>query len=221
MQPKLLRFLQSGEVLPIGEPRPFKVDIRLIAATNKDLRQEVDEGRFRTDLFYRISTISINIPPLRRRRAEVPHLINFYLKHYSELSGKDDIVITDETIGILNNYSWPGNIRQLRGEIHRIVLFSESGDLITPDNLSPEIVFSQGGLYLGGGGLMTHIDTLLQDHRFTLSDALGLFEPAFISRALELHSGLISPTARDLGVTRRGFKLKLRKFNITATRRTK
>ena len=83
VQPKLLRFLQSGEILPIGEPRPFKVDIRLIAATNKDLRQEVEEGRFRTDLFYRISTISIHIPPLRRRRDEMPHLINYYLDRKS------------------------------------------------------------------------------------------------------------------------------------------
>jgi len=217
-QPKLLRFLQNGEVLPVGEPRPLKVDVRLVAATNRNLKECVDQGRFREDLFYRINAVSIHIPPLRRRRDEIPHLIDFYLRCYSERSGRSGISITNETLAILQNYEWPGNIRQLSNEIQRIVAFADDEHIVTPEDLSPDIVFSQGGLYVVGG-FINQIDVLLQDRRMKLSEALDLFETALISRALELHSGLISPTARDLGVTRRGLKLKLRRFNIQAMRR--
>jgi transcriptional regulator with GAF, ATPase, and Fis domain len=220
-QPKLLRFLQYGEVLPIGEPRPFKVDVRLVAATNKDLHDAVDKGSFRSDLLYRINTIRIHIPPLRQRRDEIPHLVDYYLKYYRERSNKMGIVMAGETVSVLTSYHWPGNIRQLNSELQRIVAFADDDDVITPEHLSPEIIFSQGGVYVGRGGFTNQIDVLLQEKRLTLSDALDVFEKALISRALELHSGLISPTARDLGITRRGFKMKLRRFDIKVARREK
>ncbi|HEY7915229.1 MAG TPA: sigma 54-interacting transcriptional regulator, partial [Blastocatellia bacterium] len=104
IQPKLLRFLQNGEVLPLGETRSSYVDVRLIAATNKDLQQEVDEGRFRKDLFYRVNALCIHVPPLRQRRDEIPQLIERYLMYYSERAGKERIVITQETLDILTSY---------------------------------------------------------------------------------------------------------------------
>jgi len=220
-QPKLLRFLQYGEVLPIGEPRPFKVDVRLVAATNKDLHEAVEQGSFRGDLLYRINTVRIHIPPLRQRRDEIPDLVNHYLKHYLERSKKPGVVMAAETLSVLTSYDWPGNIRQLSSELQRIVAFADDDDVITPEHLSPEIIFSQGGVYVGKTGFVSQIDVLLQEQRMTLSDALDVFEKALISRALELHSGLISPTARDLGITRRGFKMKLRRFDIRAGRREK
>jgi len=210
--------LQSGEILPLGETRPFTVDVRVIAVTNKDLQQEVEQGRFRQDLYYRINIVCIHIPPLRRRRDEIPPLIEHYLKHYSERSGKANIVMTQETVDILTNYDWPGNVRQLCNELRRIVAFANSGDLITPDALSPEIVSSQGGVYFGKM-LGPQIDVLLLERRLSLPDAVELFEKQLLSRALELHSGSISPTARFLGLTRRGLKLKLKRFDIVITRR--
>lgn len=213
IQPKLLRFLQNGEVLPLGETRPSNVDVRLIAATNKDLGQEVDEGRFRKDLLYRINALCIHVPPLRQRRDEIPQLIDQYIKHYMERSGKEGIVITRETLDILTGYDWPGNIRQLCNEIRRVVAFAVSGDVVTPENLSPDIVSSKGGIYLGKL-LIPQIDVILQEHQLSLSDAVELFEKQLIRRALELHKGLISPTARDLRLTRRGFKLKLKRYNV-------
>jgi DNA-binding NtrC family response regulator len=218
-QPKLLRFLQYGEVLPIGEPRPFKVDVRLVAATNKDLHDEVERGSFRSDLLYRINTIRIHIPPLRQRREEIPHLVDHYLKYYCERAKKPGVVMAAETISALASYDWPGNIRQLSSELQRIVAFADDEDVITPEHLSGEIVNFQGGVYLSKGGLIPQIDSLLQEQRLTLSDALDVFEKALISRALELHAGLISPTARDLGITRRGFKMKLSKFDIKVAKR--
>jgi two-component system response regulator HupR/HoxA len=213
IQPKLLRFLQNGEVLPLGETRSSYVDVRLIAATNKDLQQEVDEGRFRKDLFYRVNALCIHVPPLRQRRDEIPQLIERYLKYYSERAGKERIVITQETLDILTSYEWPGNIRQLCNELRRMVAFAVSGDVITPETLSPDIVSSKGGIYLGKL-LIPQIDVILQEHQLSLSDAVELFEKQLIRRALELHKGLISPTARDLRLTRRGFKLKLKRYNV-------
>jgi DNA-binding NtrC family response regulator len=142
------------------------------------------------------------------------------MNYYSEKSGKNGIVMSQETINILTNHNWPGNIRQLCSELRRIVAFAESGDLITPDDLSPGIICSQGGLYLGKA-MISQIDNLLQEQRLSFSDAVEVFERALINRALELHSGSISPTARVLGLTRRGFKLKMKRFNITTVRRTR
>ena len=137
MQPKLLRFLEQREIMPIGETRPQRVDVRVLAATNADLEQRVAEGKFREDLYYRLSVIRIHVPPLRERREEIPHLSTFFLREASERLGKPDIHLSSETLDVFSQYWWPGNVRQLKNEIQRAVALSAPGGTIEPAHLSP------------------------------------------------------------------------------------
>jgi transcriptional regulator with GAF, ATPase, and Fis domain len=139
VQPKLLRFLQEGEVQPIGEKRPIKVDVRVIAATNMPLEEKVANGSFREDLYYRLNVIRLRVPPLRERRSEIPTIINYYINHYSARFGKRDINVLPQTIDLLMVCNWEGNVRQLCNEIQRIVARAEDGEVITPEHLSPEL----------------------------------------------------------------------------------
>ena len=139
VQPKLLRFLEQDEIMPIGETRPQRVDVRVLAATNADLEQRVAEGKFREDLYYRLSVIRIHVPPLRERREEIPHLSTFFLREAVERLGKPDVHLSSETLDVFSQYWWPGNVRQLRNEIQRAVALSAPGGAIDPEHLSPEI----------------------------------------------------------------------------------
>ncbi len=139
VQPKLLRFLQEGEVQPIGEKRPIKVDVRVIAATNMPLEEKVANGSFREDLYYRLNVIRLRVPPLRERRSEIPTIISYYINHYSARFGKREINVMPQTIDLLMVCNWEGNVRQLCNEIQRIVARAEDGEIITPEHLSPEL----------------------------------------------------------------------------------
>src|SRR6185503_15954005 len=139
VQPKLLRFLQEGEIQPLGEQRPSKVDVRIIAATNTDLEDMVAQSRFREDLYYRLNVIRLRVPPLRERRSEIPTIVNYYVNHYSAKFGRKDIQITPQAVDLLMVSDWPGNVRQLCNEIQRTVARAEDGTIITPEHLSPEL----------------------------------------------------------------------------------
>jgi transcriptional regulator with GAF, ATPase, and Fis domain len=139
VQPKLLRFLQEGEVQPIGEKRPIKVDVRVIAATNMPLEEKVANGSFREDLYYRLNVIRLRVPPLRERRSEIPTIISYYINHYSSRFGKREINVLPQTIDLLMVCNWEGNVRQLCNEIQRIVARAEDGEIITPEHLSPDL----------------------------------------------------------------------------------
>ena len=108
VQPKLLRFLEQSEIMPIGETRPQRVDVRVLAATNADLEQRVAEGKFREDLYYRLSVIRIHVPPLRERQEEIPHLSTFFLREASERLGKHEIQLSSDTLDMFSQYWWPG-----------------------------------------------------------------------------------------------------------------
>ncbi|PYR77232.1 MAG: hypothetical protein DMF86_09745 [Acidobacteria bacterium] len=207
VQPKLLRFLEQGEVLPVGETRPIRVDVRVVAATNADLEQRVAEGTFREDLFYRLSVIGIHVPPLRERREEIPHLSTFFLREACERLGKPGIRLSPETLDIFDVFGWPGNVRQLRNEVQRAVAMAPAGGVVTPDLLSP--VF-------GTGAATTDARTRIR--RETLATAVERIEREMIESALSRSAGNISQTARTLGVTRRGLYLKLDRLGIAATR---
>src|SRR6185503_10131957 len=140
LQPKLLRFLQEGEIHPIGESQPQQVDVRVVAATNSDLERAVTEGRFREDLFHRLNVIRIHVPPLRERREEVPVLAAHFLEHFSSRAGKHPLTVTQEAIDALTGHDWPGNVRQLRNEIERVVAYAMDGARISTEDLSPEVI---------------------------------------------------------------------------------
>jgi transcriptional regulator with GAF, ATPase, and Fis domain len=139
LQPKLLRFLQEGEIHPLGERTPRQVNVRVIAATHKNLEELVHDKLFREDLYYRISTLSVKIPPLRERPEDISALISHYLSYYSRRNDKSIGGITWEAIRALENYSWPGNVRELASEMERLVLYAEENSHITPDHISRHI----------------------------------------------------------------------------------
>ena len=139
VQPKLLRFLEQSEILPIGETRPLAVDVRVLAATNADLEQRVAEGKFREDLYYRLSVIRIDVPPLRSRREEIPHLSTFFLRESCEKLAKPEVTLSSATLDVFARYHWPGNVRQLWNEIQRAVAMSAAGGVIEPEHLSPDL----------------------------------------------------------------------------------
>ncbi|HEX9136844.1 MAG TPA: sigma 54-interacting transcriptional regulator, partial [Nitrospirota bacterium] len=147
VQPKLMRFLQEGEIQPLGETKPIRVDVRILAATNTDLERAVEDGRFREDLFHRLNIIRIHVPPLRERREEIPVLAAHFLDHFSARSGKQPLTMIQEAIDALTEHDWPGNVRQLRNEIERVVAYALDGARISVEDLSPEVFHRkrQGG----------------------------------------------------------------------------
>ncbi|HEV3470633.1 MAG TPA: sigma 54-interacting transcriptional regulator [Pyrinomonadaceae bacterium] len=223
VQPKLLRFLQEGEIQPLGEQRPVKVDVRIIAATNTDLEEMVASGRFREDLYYRLNVIRLRVPPLRERRSEIPTIVNYYVNHYSAKFGRRDITITPQTLDLLMVCDWPGNVRQLTNEIQRVVARAEDGTVITPDHISPELrrVAAPAAASVTPIGAPSHhaaaaaSEALAQG--LTLADATAELERRMIAEALRKHNGNISRAARELGLTRRGLYLKLGRHDLSAS----
>jgi DNA-binding NtrC family response regulator len=142
IQVKLLRVLQEREVIPVGGVKAIKVDARLIAATNADLERDVETGKFRADLFYRLNVIPVRIPPLRERKDDIPLLVEHFLKTYSETSGKPLKTISPDAFDILNRHDWPGNVRELENAIERAVILQD-GRIIMPEDL-PEKLRSRG-----------------------------------------------------------------------------
>jgi DNA-binding NtrC family response regulator len=216
LQPKLLRFLQEGEIHPIGESQPLKVDVRVVAATNSDLERAVVEGRFREDLFHRLNVIRIQVPPLRQRREEIPALINHYLHQYQQDSAKAEIRLSEETVDLMVVYDWPGNVRQLCNEIRRIVAYSESGVVVTPDGLSSEILRASRDIDPVPSTAQKATASALASAPTTtvLSEAVEEVERRMIQEALRRSSGNIARAAKELGLSRKGLYLKMDRLNF-------
>jgi hydrogenase-4 transcriptional activator len=217
LQPKMLRFLQEGEIQPLGEQRPIRVDVRIIAATNTDLERMVSEGRFREDLYYRLNVIRLQVPPLRERRSEIPTIVNHYIDHYSEKFGRRDITITAQSMDLLMVCDWPGNVRQVCNEVQRIIARTEDGTVITPDHLSPELRRMSEHMFMPSGSVAHGAASIDNGAPVFMSDAVEALERKMIVETLRLRGGNVSRTARDLGITRRGLQLKLNRYGISAT----
>jgi DNA-binding NtrC family response regulator/tetratricopeptide (TPR) repeat protein len=210
IQPKLLRFLEQGEVMPVGETRPQGVDVRVLAATNADLEQRVQEGRFREDLYYRLSVIRIYVPPLRERREEIPHLSTYFLREACERLGKPDVHLSSVTLDLFDRYWWPGNVRQLRNEVQRSVAMSPPGGTIEPDQLSPDLTAPPPSAVGSGSTVGSGRSSAPRN----LASAVEEVERDIIGATLQRTSGNISETARVLGLTRRGLYMKMRRLGL-------
>ena len=211
VQPKLLRFLESQEIMPIGETRPQRVDVRVLAATNADLEQRVAEGKFREDLYYRLSVIRIHVPPLRERLEEIPHLSAYFLRDASERLAKPDVQLSSDALDAFSQFWWPGNVRQLKNEIQRAVAMSAPGGTIEAHHLSPEIGATRAPAAVGAAA-----PGRAPRAAANLADAIEEVERELIQAALNGSSGNISQAARVLGLTRRGLYLKLRRLGLDA-----
>lgn len=221
VQPKLLRFLQEGEIQPLGEKKPIKVDVRVIAATNMPLEEKVAQGTFREDLYYRLNVIRLRVPPLRERRSEIPPMVNYYINHYSAKFGRREITITPQTIDLLMVCDWDGNVRQLCNEIQRLVARAADGEVITPDHLSAELKRNATPLTpLGDASNVKPISGYsgsffnINKQGLTIEEAVSELEIQMIRDALRRHDWNISRVARELGLTRRGLYLKLSRYGI-------
>jgi DNA-binding NtrC family response regulator len=210
VQPKLLRFLEQHEIMPIGETHPQRVDVRVLAATNADLEQRVAEGKFREDLYYRLAVIRIHVPPLRERREEIPHLSTYFLREAAERLGKPNILLSSETLDTFSQFWWPGNVRQLKNEIQRAVALAPPGGTIEPSHLSPEV----GSPHIPTGATGMSYERMTSRSAASLASAVEQVERDMIQTALDRSRGNISETARVLGLTRRGLYLKLRRLGL-------
>lgn len=223
VQPKLLRFLQEGEIQPLGDKKPMKVDVRIIAATNMPLEDKVADGTFREDLYYRLNVIRLRVPPLRERRSEIPPIVNYYVNHYSSRFGKHNITITPQTVDMLMVSNWDGNVRQLCNEIQRVVARAVDNEVITPAHLSPELKRSSKPLtpfdsdsnarpIASYDGIVSPFSNMIEGG--TLEGAVSELEMQMIRNALARHNWNISRVAGELGLTRRGLYLKLSRYGI-------
>ena len=210
VQPKLLRFLETREIHPLGETHPVTVDVRIVAATNARLDALVAEGRFREDLFYRLNAVHLQLPPLRERREEIPPLIHHYLRRYGDEARKGGLTLSDEALEYLLLYAWPGNVRQLANEVRRIVAMAEPDATITPAHLSPEIQASRRTIPAASAAVAEVRLALDQP----LPAAVHTLEEVMVRRALERAQGRVEEASRILGISRKGLFLKRRRLGL-------
>ena len=212
VQPKLLRFLESSEVHPIGETHPARVDVRVIAATNANLNALVAQGRFREDLLYRLNTITLHLPPLRERRVEIPALAAHYLRKYAAENHKGDLRLAEDTMEYLVLYRWPGNIRQLANEMRRMATLAERSAVLMPDHLSPELAASRRTVppsqrILDDTEVVVRVDQ-------PLPAGVAHLERVMIQYAMKKCGGRLEDTAAMLGLSRKGLYLKRQRLGL-------
>jgi DNA-binding NtrC family response regulator len=213
MQPKLLRFLETHEIHPLGEPHPVKVDVRVIAATNASVEQLMADGRFRGDLFYRLNVMRLSLPPLRERREEIPPLVQHYVRKYADEQRKGHLTLADDTLEYLVLFSWPGNVRQLANEVQRMVALADPEGTLTPSLLSPEIQASRRTIAATPAAEVEVRVALDQP----LPAAVDMLEQVMVRRALDRTHGRVEEASRLLGISRKGLFLKRRRWGLAAS----
>lgn len=207
MQVKLLRVIQDHEFERVGGLKTIKVDVRLLAATNRNLFQEVKNGRFREDLYYRLNVFPLHLNPLRERREDIPALTGYFLEKFNRKLDKGVKSINSEVMDKFLNYDWPGNIRELENIMERLVLIS-SGDEISMDDIPPEIAAGMDFLKSGGAGS--------KDRPFkeVIRNRMEDVERQMIESTLNECEGNVTQAAKRLGMSRKGLQLKMIKYNL-------
>jgi two-component system response regulator HydG len=203
MQVKLLRVLQEREFTRVGGEELIRVDVRVIAATNRDLLKAVTEGRFREDLYYRLNVVNLRVPPLRERREDIPLLAQHFLKIFTERNRKALQGFTPRAMDRLLRYPWPGNVRELMNTVERAVVLTRA-DVLDEEDVSPVLEMETGQVPAEqASGSAEGTDTSLES-----------VEKATILKTLEDSRGNKSEAARRLGITRRTLHLKLKKYGL-------
>jgi two-component system nitrogen regulation response regulator NtrX len=199
-QSKVLRTLDEGRFVPVGEDEAIIADARVIAATNKDLEDEISKGNFREDLFYRLNVIPFYVPPLRERKEDIPQLAKFFLKEFSQTYNRRPKEITDEALDALMRYTWPGNVRELRNLIERIVIMNPGVARLERKHL-PTLVYREGGRKN-----VTEFSSL--------HEARAAYERAYILKKLDENLGSVTRTAEVLGLERSHMYRKMKALGI-------
>jgi transcriptional regulator with GAF, ATPase, and Fis domain len=211
LQVKILRVLEEQKFQKVGGTQDVEVDNRIIAATNKDLKQAVEGGAFRDDLFYRLNVITISIPPLRERKEDIPLLIEYFFKKHREVFKSRAVGVSEEAMKILTDYSWPGNVRELENTLVRAMILCGS-DLIQPGDLPEELEREEGKEELK---LPADREELKQMKKEAQQKAKEEIEKRFIIEALRQGGGNVMRSAEMVGMDRRQFQNLLRKYGIS------
>ena len=225
-QAKVLRVLQEGEFERLGSTDTINVDVRILAATNKDLEREIEESRFREDLYYRLKVICIHLPPLHERQDDVAALVKYFVGRFSDEYGKPVHYVADQTLSKLKSHSWPGNVRELENHLRRAVLLCK-GDVLLPEHV--EFVAEPKGVPRGGtydervrrlkqslADLVPEILRLAEDQEAHV-DIMDLVEEALIDRALQECEYNQVRTAEKLGISRNTLRHRIKKYNLGPT----
>jgi len=211
VQAKLLRVIQEREFLPVGAVESVRVDVRIIAATNIDLKDLVEQGRFREDLYYRLNVITVNLPPLRERREDIPLLAGHFLRHFARENGRPLPGLRPETLKALMVYSWPGNVRELENLIERAVVLGNGGTIGL--DLLPTEVLEQGR----GGGEGVPV-AALEETELNYAETVARFERELIEETLRRARGVQRRAARILGIKPTTLNEKIRRLGVKIPR---
>ena len=206
VQVKMLRFLQEHEFYRVGKSKPIRVDVRVIAATNKNLEDLIKEKKFRQDLYYRINVVNISAPPLRDRKSDIPAFTEYFVKKFASVYGDRELNFTKEAKNILTNYDWPGNVRELENVIESLMALSPS-DKITPENLPPKLTQQQSGS-------LDILKSSVFEGAMNFEEAEKQFEKEIIEKALKRTNNVQTKAAELLGISRRILKYKMDKLGI-------
>jgi two-component system, NtrC family, response regulator HupR/HoxA len=203
MQVKLLRVLQEGTFTPVGSTEMKQVNVRVIAATNRNLRDMVLNGTFREDLYYRLNVINIRVPPLRERKEDIPLLADFFLQKIAEISGGKRKVLSKRALELLYDYPWPGNVRELQNEIERAIVLAGEEGKISQEILSPKLIEESQANRVQGSRLQGK-----------LKDAMEDLEKEMIREGLRRTGWNKSKLSKELGISRAGLIMKVEKYGL-------
>jgi transcriptional regulator with GAF, ATPase, and Fis domain len=214
MQPTLLRVLQDGEIISVGDTRPEKVNVRVFSATNRDLKAAVAAGRFRADLYYRLAVFPIQLPPLRARRRDIPLLAARFLAIACERQQKQIREFDSAAVDLLEKYDWPGNIRELQNEIERAVVLAPRGASISPEHLSEELRGGSQATSADSRAEPLEISAMQSPNGALLRDARAGFEARYIAEVLARNHGNVSRSATELGISRISLQRKIKEYGL-------
>ena len=202
MQVKLLRVLQEGQFRPVGASHFVKVNVRVIACTNRDLEAEMAKGNFREDLFYRVNVFPLTIPPLRERKEDIPLLAAHFLKEFAKKFKRPLPRLTPKALELITDYDWPGNVREIQNEMERALTLAGDKTEITEQHLSTKVFDTEGQSFHAGS------------QEGTLQEVVERIEKQMVSEALEKAAGNRSRAATLLGITRQGLLNKIKRYEI-------
>jgi DNA-binding NtrC family response regulator len=207
-QAKLLRVMQEREFMRLGGVETIRVDVRIVAATNVDLRQSVEEGRFREDLFYRLNVIAVQLPPLRHRKEDIPALVHHFIDKYARENGRDKAEVSPEAMQVLMDYDWPGNVRELENVIERGVVLSTDGRIgrdLMPEHVRARPAFDLPAMAVPAEGII-------------LKDVISSFEKRLIESTLETTGGVQKEAARLLGLKPTTLNEMIKRYRVVLPR---
>ncbi|NNK94226.1 MAG: sigma-54-dependent Fis family transcriptional regulator [Desulfobacterales bacterium] len=215
IQSKLLRVMESGEYKPVGESHTIKTDVRIVAATNRDLSKLVAEGSFREDLYYRLNVFPIRIPPLRERKEDIPRLAYHFLRLFCKETGKRIEGFSDDALVLLMNHSWPGNVRQLKNTVERLVIMTDHG-FLDREIITPHIQVDGRSTPSGPKQIPETWEELKTFKKHILENIFGQVEKKFLMKALSDCQGNITHAAQKVGMQRPNFSKLMKSHSLSA-----